>query len=479
MNSLHRYLLIAGLFMLGLNGCKKWDDHTAISNPDLETNLVQAIAANPSLSKFSEYVTKTGMDSVLRSSKTYTVWAPSNDALQSLDPAIVNDVAKLRLFVQNHIANQTYYIRNAPSATRVPMLNGKYNTFNGNQFAEAAITTADKLAKNGVLHVINKRVEVLPSVWEFITATKAQYKQNELISALDYEYLDSSRAIVDSISSTTGNPIFRPGTGIVIRNRFDQEVYDTKNEQKQYTYFVIQDAEFIKESDSLKVYFATASPSVTDTLAKWSTVKDLMVEGAYPASALTNLVSRFGTPIPLNGTELVETRKLSNGIVHIFSKIDVLNKDKFKEIVVQGEAPSGFLVNRTGNTNYRVRLNPITNKDFMDIMITGHGVTTYYAYYRLNNVPSIKYKVYALGVNDFQGGTFAQTIVPKYYVAPSTYFTLASLTHNVPLFSAVGAYNEVLLGEFTMTNVGVLEIQLVSTAMNPLVLDYLRLVPVP
>jgi hypothetical protein len=479
MNSLHRYLLIAGLLVIGLNSCKKWDDHTAIGNADLENDLAKSISANSSLSKFSEYVTKTGMDSVLRSSKMYTVWAPTNDALQSLDPAIVNDVAKLRAFVQNHIADQSFYIRSAPSAIRVGMLNGKYNTFSGSQFGDATITTADKIAKNGVLHVINKRIDVLPSVWEFITATKSQYKQNDFISALNFEYLDSSKAIVDSISSTTGNPIFRPGTGIFIRNRFDQEVYNTKNEEKQYTYFVIQDAEFTKESDSLKVYFAAGMPNATDTLAKWNTVKDLMVEGLYPASALTNIVSKFGTPVPLSGTELVETRKLSNGIVHIFSKIDVLNKDKFKEIVVQGEFPSGFLTAKTGNTNYRVRVNPVTNKDFVDIMISGHGVTTYYAYYRLNNMPTMKYKVYALGVNDFQGGTFAQTIVPKFLAAPNTYITLASLNHNVPLHTAAGAYNEVLLGEFTMSNYGVLEIQLTSTAMNPLVLDYLRLVPVP
>jgi hypothetical protein len=94
-------------------------------------------------------------------------------------------------------------------------------------------------------------------------------------------------------------------------------------------------------------------------------------------------------------------------------------------------------------------------------------------------MPTMKYKVYALGVNDFQGGTFAQTIVPKFLAAPNTYITLASLNHNVPLHTAAGAYNEVLLGEFTMSNYGVLEIQLTSTAMNPLVLDYLRLVPVP
>jgi hypothetical protein len=164
--------------------------------------------------------------------------------------------------------------------------------------------------------------------------------------------------------------------------------------------------------------------------------------------------------------------------------VDVRTINKFKDIIVQGEFPSGFLSDKTGNTNYRIRVNPVTQQDFADIMITGHGVTTYYAYYRLNDMPSMKYRVYALGTNDFTATAFAQTIVPKFYVPPvtpgglPTYTTLASLNHNVPVYTAAGAFDEKFLGEFTVTNFGTLEIQLTCTATNPLVLDYLRLFPV-
>jgi hypothetical protein len=165
--------------------------------------------------------------------------------------------------------------------------------------------------------------------------------------------------------------------------------------------------------------------------------------------------------------------------------VDVPTAAKFKEIIVQGEFPDGFLSDRRGNTNYRVRVNPATNKDFSDIMISGHGVTTYYSYYRLYDIPSIKYRVFALGTNDFQTGTFAQSIIPKSYLPPAvpgglpTYTTLATLNHNVPLNSAAGAYNEIQVGEFTVNNFGILEIQLTCTATNPIVLDYMRLVPLP
>lgn len=479
----NRHLLIVLALSTSLISCKKWDDHTAIGNQDLTMDLSQAVAGNAELSKFNEYINATGLDSLLRSTKTYTVWAPTNAALQTLDPAIVNDPAKLRNFLLNHISNQSYFTRDAADTIRVPMLNGKYNNFSATsgarKFDEASITSADKFVKNGVLHVIDKNVVVLQGIWELVNSTTAQYQQNAYIASLTFEDFDPSQAIVDSISATTGLPIYRPGTGIVIRNRFNDRVYDLSDESKQYTYFVIANAGFALEWDSLKNYYKAPTTTVTDSLAKWNTVKDLVVEGVYPASALTTLLSKYGARIPAGQTPVVETRKTSNGIVHVYNTLDVLTADKFKEFTIQGEFPSGFMVDRTGNTNYRVRYNPSTGKDFTDILVSGHGVTTYYSFYRRNEIPSVKYRVYAFAVNDFQTGTFAQSIVAKLFVAPATYTTAATLNHAVPLYTASGAYNEILLGEFTLTNYGTLEIQLTSTATNPIVLDYLRLVPVP
>src|SRR3954447_22854739 len=121
---LKTFVLFAFVVLIG--ACKKWDDHVAVTNQDLTQNLLQAISANPDLSKFREYLGKTGLDSLLQSSKTFTVWAPGNAALQSLDPALVADVAKLKAYLGNHIAYQSYFTRNAQTPVRVPMLNGKY-----------------------------------------------------------------------------------------------------------------------------------------------------------------------------------------------------------------------------------------------------------------------------------------------------------------------------------------------------------------
>jgi uncharacterized surface protein with fasciclin (FAS1) repeats len=476
----NRSILVLLVLALGLTACKKWDDHVAVENQDLNQNLMDAIAGNSSLSKFRELLGKAGLESLLQSTKTHTVWAPTNDALLTLDPAISSDTAKLKKFLQNHISNQSYFTRNAQADTRIPMLNGKYIPFTGTKFDDATLVSADKYVSNGVLHVIDKIAPVLPSVWEYINSTTAQFAQNAFIgTGLNFTSFDASQAIIDSISAVTGLPVYQPGTGIVVRNSFNDRVYDLKREDKLYTYFVIADAGFVLEADSLKPYYNTTTTAARDSLTRWNTVKDLVVEGIYQANAIpANLVSKSGIPIPVNPSLITQSIKVSNGIVHVLSRLDFPTPSKFRNYQIEGENPSGFLSDKRSNTNYRVRLNPVTNTVFNDIYITGHGVTNYFAFYRVSEVPSMKYKVYGFAINDFQTGALTQSIVVKYNgTTPAT--TLISLPYAVPLASAVGAYNEVYLGEFTTTSFGTIELQLTSTTTGPIVLDYLRLVPQP
>ena len=437
-------------------------------------------------------VSKAGLDTLLKSSKTYTIWAPSNDALATLDPSIPTDVNRLRSFILNHISNQLYFTRDAQTTIRVGMLSGKYNNFLANKFEDANITSADKFVKNGVLHIIDKNILVIPNLWEYINSTSAQYTQNSFIAGLNFSSFDPSLAMVDSISSSTGLPVYHAGTGIVIKNTFNEKVVDARREDKQYTYFVIANAGFTLKSDSLKPYFSTISTTATDSLAKWNIVKDLAVDALYPtaASLPAVLFSKFGIAIPINSSFIIDTKKVSNGIVYVLSLSGIATASKFQQTIIEGESPTGFLSDKTSNTNYRVRPNLVTNQNYTDILVSGHGVTSYYSYYQLKEMPSMKYNVYAFAVNDFQTAYVFQSIGVRYLTAPSTYTILttvpAALNHAVPLKTAVGAYSEILLGTVTSTSYGTLEFRLTSggttlgsTGTAPIVLDYLRIVPIP
>jgi uncharacterized surface protein with fasciclin (FAS1) repeats len=474
-----RISVIVLFFTLVITGCNKWKDHTEVTQQDLTQNLLEAISSNPSLSKFREYVGQAGLDSVLQASKTFTVWAPTNAALQTIDPATVADPIKLKAFILNHISNQLYFTRDVSVPIRIQMLNGKYNMFSTTKFEDADIETTDKYVKNGVLHSIKTMVLPLQNIWEYINATSSQFAQNAFIKSLNFIAFDPSLAIVDSISVTTGLPIYHAGTGLVQRNSFNDRVYDLKREDRQYTYFVMQDANFVLEADSLKNYFATTTTTATDSLTRWNTVKDLAYNVAYPtaASIPQPLISRSGISVPVNTAFVVSVQKMSNGYVYVMSKLDVPTKNKFLTITLEGENPSGFLQNdKTSFIHYRVRSNPVTGLNFSDIYIVGHAVTTFYAFYRTNETPSIKYQVYAKATNDFQTAAFNQTINAW---NTSLGALTGTLTQAVPLFNAVGGYDEKYLGDITNTRFGTIDWRATSVTTGPILLDYIRLVPVP
>ncbi|GAB2805537.1 fasciclin domain-containing protein [Ferruginibacter profundus] len=467
------------LFTMMITGCNKWKDHNEVTQQDLTQNLLQAVSSNPDLSKFREYVGLAGLDSVLQASKTFTVWAPNNAALQSIDPATVADKVKLRAFILNHISNQLYFIKDVVTPARILMLSGKYNNFSSAKFDEAALVSTDKYVSNGVLHTINAMVPPLQNIWDYINATTAQYAQNAYVKSLNYNGFDPALAIIDSISVITGLPVYRPGTGIVQKNYFNDRVYDMKREDKQYTYFVMQDANFVLEADSLKPYFATTTTTATDSLTRWNVVKDLAYDVPYQTvfQVPQPLISRSGISVPVSSAFVVDIKKMSNGYVYIMSKVDVPTKNKFLPITLEGEFPTGFLQNdKTGFINYRLRLNPVTGLNFSDILISGHGVTTFYSFYRTSETPSIKYQVYAKATNDFQTGAFNQTINAW---NTSLGALTGTLTHAVPLYTATGAYNEVYVGDITNTRFGTVDWRITAVTTGPILLDYIRLVPVP
>ena len=291
------------------------------------------------------------------------------------------------------------------------MLNGKFVFFLNKKFDEANITEADKYVGNGVLHVIDKVAPVLPNGWELINDTKTNFRQNAFIVSQNFTGFDSTLAIIDSISALTGRPIYRPGTGLVAKNTFIDEVYDLKVEEKQYTYFILNDAAFNNELNKLKMYYATGSADSTTSLASHAAIKDLAIEGMYTIAQLPDtLVSKFGVKVPVDKSKIVETRRLSNGVAYVMSAVDFNVRYKIPTVIIQGEGPRAIFrpngdpvvptQNNTSALFTRTRIDPATSQPFTDIFVYNHGITGLNIQYQARNLPSAKYKVYWRAVND-------------------------------------------------------------------------------
>jgi uncharacterized surface protein with fasciclin (FAS1) repeats len=457
--------------VLNALSCRKWDDHIAVKDPNLQINLMQAINNDPALSKFSSLLTKTGYDKIISSSKTYTIWAPGNTAIQNLDPAIVNDTAKLKQFVANHIADNSWLTSAAVTPVRLKMLSGKYVVFSQTSFDIARILKADQYVKNGILHDIDSAIVPQPNIWEYINANTATYQQNAFLVSLNFLGFDSTKATIDSINSQTGQPVYHPGTGITQRNTFT-DVYTIGNEDSLYTYFVLQDTNFNSQLNAEMPYFATTSTDTTTRLSGFNLVKDLAVRGQYNLNQLPDtLVSIYNVRIPIDKNNIVKTIKSSNGVIYVMSSINFLLPDKISPIYVQGEFPTAYSRNdKGGNINFRLLMNPVTQKQFRDIYVFNVG-GSFTIQYHVNRVYSTKFHVYWVAVNDQQTTTYNQR------VAMDSSLTTFPLT-TVPLLN----YNEVYLGDYTTTRYGSHELYLINTnstssGVNTMALDYIKLVP--
>lgn len=480
-------------FLLGLLvffSCRKdqWDQRDKITDPSVTQTLLDEIKADTSLSLFAAYLAKTGYDSVLASSKTFTVWAPSNTALRNIDQSYITDTAKLRLLIGNYIASQVYFSANAADTTlRIETLTGKRVNYTGDSLNTVAIATKDIRAKNGALHILAQAFLPQPNIWDYLNENYAGTRQQSYLQTLQYQYQDPDSAILVGLDQNTGDPIYKEGTGLVTRNRFLQRV-NIASEDSLVTYIVLTDAAYQAQQNQLTTYFTDSTQEVTDSLTQWNVVKDLAVQGIISPDNIPATLYSIGDSvnIHLDKASIVSTQKVSNGIVYVVNNLNYDLNTKIKPVTIQGEKFYDRLNNSTAYT-IRTRRNPANDSVFNDILMQNYGIASFWIRYP-TTLNSVTYHVYWRAVNDFQTGTFPMLVAFKEH-SDTSYATNpspANLTFDYKLpYTTVPLqdYDDVYLGDFTppmhrKEDVFLIGNSVTTNGNNTIVLDYIKLVPV-
>jgi len=405
----NKYLIVILLGALVMSACKKqWGQRDAVTDQQLNVNLMQQIQANSNLSTFASYLIKIGYDKLLSGSKNYTVWAPTNAALASIDPAVVADTAQLHVFVNNHIANLTYLTTTIQGGTiRIRTLNGKNVTFTPTTVEDANITSFNQYVSNGVLDVIDKALTPKLNIAQFIRSlTTVGLQQQAYVVRNDSTYVDTTKATVSSINPTTGKPILVPNTGVVTVNKYYNKVAAINNEDSTYTYFVLTDAAYTNERNKVSKYFATVTNSVDSTfnlLAGFNVLKDVVVRGLVsPANLPASLTSVNGIPVPIDKTAIVQTYNASNGIVYVMSAMNFDITTKIPTITIEGEKASFYIRSDFTTSqllNNRLKLDN-NGVQYHDLTIKGSTFAVPFAAYKLTNLNTCQYKVVIRAPND-------------------------------------------------------------------------------
>jgi hypothetical protein len=164
-----KYCILCALLLAGLSACNDTFDahYSEEAGVAPELTLWQLIEQDANLSEFAQMLKKTGYDSYLSGNQSFTVWAPTNEALAGMD---MSDEGKLKDIVLTHIARFKYVAGQTEVITftlnrkqiRFAYNSGSY-TMNGSELA-----TANQLADNGILHTMKEQIPFVKNIWEYL-----------------------------------------------------------------------------------------------------------------------------------------------------------------------------------------------------------------------------------------------------------------------------------------------------------------------
>ncbi len=169
----------------------EWDDHYQPTTA-AEGSVIAVMQADGHFSHFLEAVSETGMGDVLSGTQTYTVWAPTDEAMGSAD----FDAALL----DNHISRFLYGKEDLVDtlSLRVKMLNGKYVTFSrydGYRIGDANLSSTCLQGRNGVVYGLDAIIPYYSNLYEKIQEDDRFSQIAAYLKTFDEDEFDGKKSI--------------------------------------------------------------------------------------------------------------------------------------------------------------------------------------------------------------------------------------------------------------------------------------------
>lgn len=196
--------------------------------PILQSNIADIAISNPDFSILATALIRTDLVSILDGNGQFTVFAPTNDAFtrffESLGSTVTVDnvdIDVLKKVLLNHVIMTEIKSNAIPSATYVSTLSpinntntsqlislfiqksGSVVTLNGGiERKGAVVTTPDIDASNGVIHIVNRVIQI-PTLVDHVIANPDFDKLQEIVTS------NSQSAVLEALIGLTSSV---PGT---------------------------------------------------------------------------------------------------------------------------------------------------------------------------------------------------------------------------------------------------------------------------
>ena len=126
--------------------------------PDIVDTAINAGSFNTLVTA----ITTAGLDTALKGSGPFTVFAPTDEAFSKLVSgtveSLLQDIPKLRQILEYHVFSGKVMAADVVKKDSVPTLEGsslKIDASNGVKVNDATVVTPDVAADNGVIHAID------------------------------------------------------------------------------------------------------------------------------------------------------------------------------------------------------------------------------------------------------------------------------------------------------------------------------------
>lgn len=308
-----RNLALIVLFSIVAVSCDDDDNTVAVDN-----TITGKASATANLSILVQALVKADLATTLKGAGPYTVFAPTNEAFTSFlattPYATVNDVPKdaLTQILLNHVVTgavkstdlTTGYIKTLAkgTASTTNTLSMYVNTSSGVKLnGIATVTTADIMASNGVIHIVDKVID-LPTI---VTHAAANANFSTLVSVLNRS---GQPNFITALSGTGPFTVFAPTNAAF--TSLDAELapggiaaVSAANLTKVLQYHVVSPANVLAAS-------LTEGQIVTPILTPAQTFTIQLTGGAKIKDA-NNRISNI----------IITDVQCSNGVIHAIDKV--------------------------------------------------------------------------------------------------------------------------------------------------------------
>lgn len=348
-------MVVAGL--AATTSCTDFDDYNTAYvdglNASADKTLWENIEANEQLSTFAKLVKRAGFDKELQSARTYTVWAPLNEAIVESDYEQMDSATLLNDFVKNHIAEYSYGVSGEVDE-RIRTLNKKAYNFVGTAsctFDDIPVSQVNLPSSNGLIHTLTGVASYYPNGYSYIMdkgegidSIKAYFKRYERVT------LDVANSVIGPI--VDGKQTYIDSVLVVDNTMLSFLRAKLDNEDSTYTLLLPTDKAWNAQYAAVKSKYNYVTKMlaqnldnstietktinvdgqyVSDSIAKRRIVDNLAFSMSSPYNARLNSLSpQFGPTDTLYSTRYgylsnpadilshtVETTQLSNGRVFV------------------------------------------------------------------------------------------------------------------------------------------------------------------